>query len=130
MNCELGEQFFAGSRIPDSCSSPGWKIAPQDVIAVLGGNVTFRCHTVLHFSLLLWTQNGKMLEVSSPSSKFSLSDHNRTLSYGPVGPGDDDWIIGCTVKTPFGLLPSPVGKITIKCKSTKYNDFYMRKIVV
>lgn len=108
--------LLVDSRIPKSCSSPGWREAPHDVTVVLGSHITFRCRTALYHTQVLWTHNGKTVVVAGPPTKFTLSDSNRTASYGPVEKGDEGATIGCEVKTPYGLLPSHVGKITIKCK--------------
>lgn len=112
-SCGEDMGVMEATHIPVSASSPGWSEMPHDVAVELGGSVIIRCHTLLLYSRIYWMHNGKTVVV--PSSKFAFSDSNRTLTYGPVESGDEA-LIGCVVDTPFGLLPSEVGKITIKCK--------------
>ena len=115
VSCGMDMAGMVDFPVSLSPSSPGWSVTPQDVAVELGGYGTFRCHTLLRHTYIYWTRNGKTV-VFAGTSKLLLSDSNRTLTYGPVETGDEA-TIGCVVDTPYGLLPSQVGKVSIKCKS-------------
>ena len=112
VTCQSGVATMQDSGAPLSPNSPGWKQEPHDVASSLGASVTFRCITTLTYRSISWTVNQQV--VSGSSSKLQLHDSNKVAIYGPLSRSDEGVLIGCRVRTSFGLLPSHVGKITIK----------------
>lgn len=100
--------------MPHMSSSPGWREAPYDVSILIGALVKFNCRTFLYHTEVSWMMGGHV--VGSQHPNLSISSDSTSVTYGPVGVGDDGLVIGCEVKSLYGNLPSPVGKISVHCE--------------
>ena len=78
----------------------------------VGSYISFVCHSSVPHRQTVWLREG----VELIGEKVHLSRGNMSLRYGPVSIEDHGRTIGCDVKTSYGDLPSPVGKITVLCK--------------
>ena len=48
------------------------------------------------------------------ASKAMIYHGNSSLRYGPIEDDDDGLSLGCEVTTEYGILPSAIGRITLK----------------
>ena len=106
-------------RIPNKCSSPGWRLQPHDVSVVVGRYVHFNCRSSFPHKDTIWFHQGKKIDSSYPLAyRFRINNGKHSLKFGPVKAEDHGAVIGCEAVTNYGPLPSKVGKITVLSKSS------------
>ena len=105
------------ARIPTKCSSPGWRASPHDITTNIGSYVYFNCRSSIHHKGTAWLHGGREIGRGSHlANRIKIYNGNTSLQFGPVTADDNGLVIGCEVKTTYGLLPSKVGKIAVLSK--------------